>query len=232
MRDRGLHERILGLPAPWHVEDVELREDAREVIVKVGLRRPVELACPKCGEAMDGYDHRRRSWRHLDTCQYKTIIKADVPHGQCRTHGVRQIEVPWAEERSRFTALFEALAIDWLRETSQLAVARRLKLTWAEVHGIMDRAVARGLARREQEVIPFLGIDETSFQKRQESSRPCRGDCRSRSPRPSSPGICPRSHRRATRPPPRATTTRRASSRRRSMRTSASSRSPRRRPSC
>jgi transposase len=168
MRDRGLYEKILGLPAPWHVEDVELRDDTREVIVKVALRRPLELICPECGEVMGGYDHRRRSWRHLDTCQYKTIIEAEVPRGKCPTHGVRQVEVPWAEERSRFTALFEALAIDWLRETSQLAVARRLQLTWAEVHGIMDRAVARGLARREQEVIPFLGIDETSFQKRHE----------------------------------------------------------------
>lgn len=168
MRDRNLYEQILGLPEPWHVEDVELRDDAREVIVQVGLRRPMKLTCPECGEPMAGYDHRRRRWRHLDTCQYKTIIEADVPRGQCASHGVRQIEVPWAEERSRFTALFEALAIDWLRETSQSAVARRLKLTWSEVHGIMERAVGRGLARREREVIPYLGIDETSFQKRHE----------------------------------------------------------------
>ena len=168
MHDRRLYERILGLPEPWHVQDVELRDEAREVIVQVRLRRPLQLSCPECGEPMAGYDHRRRRWRHLDTCQYKTIIEADVPRGQCPSHGVRQIEVPWAEERSRFTALFEALAIDWLRETSQTAVARRLRLTWSEVHGIMERAVARGLVRREQEVIRYLGIDETSFQKRHE----------------------------------------------------------------
>ena len=168
MRDRRLYERILGLPEPWHVTDVELRDDAREVIVEVALRRPLKLACPQCGEAMDGYDHRRRRWRHLDTCQYKTIIEADVPRGQCPSHGVRQIEVAWAAERSRFTALFEALVIDWLREASQIAVARRLRLSWAEVHGIMDRAVRRGLERRQQEVIPYLGVDEKSFQKRHE----------------------------------------------------------------
>jgi len=168
MRDRALYEQILGLPEPWRVTDVQLRDDDREVIVTVGLRRPLELSCPECGESMPGYDHRRRRWRHLDTCQYKTIIEADVPRGECSTHGVRQADVPWAEERSRFTALFEALAIDWLQETSQSAVARRLRLTWAEVHGIMDRAVARGLARRKTEQIPFLGIDETSFQKRHE----------------------------------------------------------------
>jgi hypothetical protein len=32
----------------------------------------------------------------------------------------------------------------------------------------MDRAVARGLASREQGVIPFLGIDVTSFHERHE----------------------------------------------------------------
>ncbi len=32
----------------------------------------------------------------------------------------------------------------------------------------MKRAVSRGLARRQQEAIPYLGIDETSFQKRHE----------------------------------------------------------------
>lgn len=168
MRDIALYEQILGLPKPWRVTDVKLRDHEQEVIIEVGLARPLELTCPECGERMTGYDHRRRQRRHLDTCQYKTIIEADVPRGECATHGVRQVDVPWAEERSRFTALFEALAIDWLRETSQSAVARRLNLTWAEVHGIMERAVERGLARREKEPIPFLGVDETSFQKRHE----------------------------------------------------------------
>ena len=168
MRDIALYKQILGLPEPWQVTDVRLRDEEQEVIVDVGLSRPLKLTCPECGESMSGYDHRRRRWRHLDTCQYKTIIEADVPRGECPEHGVRQVDVPWAEERSRFTALFERLAIDWLRETSQSAVARRLKLTWVEVHGIMERAVERGLARREKEPIPFLGVDETSFQKRHE----------------------------------------------------------------
>jgi transposase len=81
---------------------------------------------------------------------------------------VLQVTVPWAERGSRFTALFEALVIDWLREASESAVARQLHLSWDEVDGIMARAVRRGLQRREQAMPRRLGVDETSFQKRHE----------------------------------------------------------------
>jgi transposase len=73
------------------------------------------------------------------------------------------VKLPWAEPGSRFTALFEALAIDWLRAASQKAVAERLGLSWDEVHAIQDRAVKRGLARRKAEPVTRLGVDEKSF---------------------------------------------------------------------
>jgi hypothetical protein len=68
----------------------------------------------------------------------------------------------------RFTVLFEALVIDWLKEPPAAAVARRVRMTWDEVTGIMDPAVARGLARRTVELPKALAVDETSFQKRHE----------------------------------------------------------------
>jgi len=49
---------------------------------------------------------------------------------------------------SRFTALFEALVIDWLKEASITAVACQLRMGWDQVDGVMQRAVTRGLARR------------------------------------------------------------------------------------
>ena len=126
------------------------------------------FACPHCGAAAPGYDARERRWRHLDTCQYRTIVIADVPRVHCATHGVVQVAVPWAEAGARFTALFEALVIDWLHEASLTAVARRLQLSWAEVDGIQQRAVARGLARRAAVCPRRIGVDETAFQKQHE----------------------------------------------------------------
>lgn len=78
------------------------------------------------------------------------------------------MRVPWAEDRGRFTALFEAWAIRLLRETTVAGVAELLRISWDEAEGILRRAVARGLARRVEVPVRAVGIDETSFQKRHE----------------------------------------------------------------
>jgi len=168
MHDRELYARILGVTPPWRVEDVELKAQAGEIHVRLGWERGSTLRCPECGAPCSTYDSRERSWRHLDTCQYRTYLHAAVPRVECPTHGVRQIGVPWAESGSQFTALFECLAIDWMKAASVSAVARQLQMSWDEAWGIMQRAVRRGLARREREVVPHLGVDEKSFQRRHE----------------------------------------------------------------
>jgi len=168
MRDKDLYAKILGIEAPWFVREVDLHLQDGEVYVFLDFKPNNPLSCPECGQKAPGYDSRERRWRHLDTCQYRTIIVADVPRVQCDEHGVHQIAVPWSEPGSRFTALFEALVIDWLQEASLSAVARRLGLTWDAVDGIVERAVRRGLQRRKLESPERIGIDETSFQKRHE----------------------------------------------------------------
>lgn len=168
MHDRELYARILGVTPPWRVEDVELKAQAGEIHVRLGWERGSTFRCPECGAPCPTYDSRERSWRHLDTCQYRTYLYAAVPRVECPTHGVRQIGVPWAESGSQFTALFECLAIDWMKAASVSTVARQLQMSWDEAWGIMQRAVRRGLARREPEVVPHLGVDEKSFQRRHE----------------------------------------------------------------
>lgn len=168
MRDRDLYATILGLSAPWKVTDVDLDSKLETVSVKVEASGKSADVCPECGSQCPRHDTRERRWRHLDTCQFQTILVARIPRVNCADHGVRQVHVPWGEPGSRFTALFEAVVIDWLREASVAAVARQLTLTWDEVDGIMQRAVARGLARRPALKLERIGVDETSFQKRHE----------------------------------------------------------------
>ncbi|MCB9832558.1 MAG: ISL3 family transposase [Planctomycetes bacterium] len=167
MNDKQLYAQILGISSPWKVTDVSLAlsEGKVEVFVSAG---PAALVCPECGEICPGYDRKERRWRHLDTCQYQTVLVGDIPRVSCSEHGVKQVKVPWAEPGSRFTLLFEALVINWLKEASMAAVGEQLSLSWSQVDGIMDRAVKRGLARREVTLPKRIGADETSFQKRHE----------------------------------------------------------------
>jgi len=164
MRDKELYARILGLEAPWVVREVDLDLEKGEVFIHVYYDAQLSLRCPECDSEAPGYDTRER--RHLDTCQYRTILVAEVPRCNCGEHNVRQISVPWAEGGSRFTAMFEALVIDWLRETSMTAVSRRLAVSWDQIDGVMNRAVNRGLERREKASPKHVGVDETSFKKR------------------------------------------------------------------
>ena len=168
MRDTDLYARILGVESPWQVTAVELRPSAGEVEVQVEFSASATVLCPNCGASAARYDTRLRRWRHLPTCQYKTILAANVPRVRCPEHGVKTLQVPWSEPGSGFTALFESLVIDWLQEASISAVARQLSLSWDEVDGVLRRAVRRGLHRRELKVAHRLGVDETSFQKRHE----------------------------------------------------------------
>ncbi|HTF24492.1 MAG TPA: ISL3 family transposase [Candidatus Limnocylindria bacterium] len=144
--------------------DLQLKEG--EVHVYLAHEDNREWACAECGVLCPLYDHQpERQWRHLDTCQYRTILHAEPPRSQCPEHGVRVVKLSWAEASSRFTALFEGLAIEWLKHASQKAVGEQLRLSWDEIHGIMERAVERGLARRQAEEIPYLGVDEKAFRK-------------------------------------------------------------------
>ncbi len=164
MRDTQLYSQILGIEKPWKVIDVQvsLADDEVEVSVEYGGGK---LRCSKCGKICPGYDKRQRRWRHLDTCQLKTLLVADIPRVECSEHGVVTVSVPWAESGSGFTALFEALVIDWLKEASISAVSKRLRLSWNAVDGIMQRAVKRGLSRRQVLSPKQISVDETSYRK-------------------------------------------------------------------
>ena len=166
MEDRELYRRILGIETPWHVESVDPHLDKGEIDIYLAHQELADWPCPECGAASPLYDHqKKRQWRHLDTCQYQTILHAEPPRCHCSEHGVRVVKLPWAEPMSRFTALFEALAIAWLKTASQKAVSEQLGLSWDEIHGILDRAVKRGLSHRKQEPVPVLGVDEKAFTK-------------------------------------------------------------------
>jgi transposase len=166
MQDTALYAYLLGLQAPWTVSRVELDVTRHQVDVWAEHAPEVQWPCPACAGLLSLYDHaEERTWRHLDSCQYRTYLHARIPRVQCPAHGVLQVGVPWAEPKARFTRLFERLAIDVLRECSITGATQILGLSWDEAWHLMERAVARGQARKVRRIIPHLGVDEKAIAK-------------------------------------------------------------------
>jgi len=168
MKDTELYGKILGIHDPWHVDHVEI--DIPEQTIRVFLEHDdgVPWDCPECSKNVTLYDHReQREWRHLDSCQFKTLLVASLPRIECREHGILTVRAPWSAPNSRFTVLFEMFAIDILSAVRvQVAAAKLLRLSQSQMHDIMHRAVERGMAERAaSETITHLTIDEKSFQR-------------------------------------------------------------------
>ena len=138
-----------------------MNRQAQEIEVKV-VCEEVVWGCPKCQQRAHVHDHERRRWRHLDSCQYKTFIVCEVPRVKCPDHGTVQVSVPWAEKLSRFTRLFERFAIDLMLECSIAGAREILGVSWEEVDGIKQRAVARGISRKAAPTYKRLCVDEKS----------------------------------------------------------------------
>ena len=165
MDELSLYEKILNLSKPWFVEGVSFDEQTETVTVHVAVDSEEKHRCSKCNAVSPGYDSRKRTWRHLDTCQYKTLVTAYVPRVECATHGCDTVDVPWAEERSRFTLLFESEVINRLQSASVLAICKQLRMSWNSVDGIMRRAVARGQSRMSRVMPTHICVDEVAIKK-------------------------------------------------------------------
>lgn len=167
MTELNQHYRgLLGLDSSWNVDEVQLDLSDHQVIIHVSHGGGA-LVCPECGECCSRADTApERTWRHLDTMQFRTEIRAAIPRSRCQACGVKTITVPWAGKHSRFTLMFEAMAIRVLQACANVSrAAELLGLCWDSVHRIIDRAVARGLDRRSLEGVRHLGMDEKSFGK-------------------------------------------------------------------
>jgi transposase len=144
---------------------VDLSEESRTV--EIHVEHVGVLNCPVCDAVCGLYDHSaERRWRDLDTMGFTTFVVARIPRSNCKDHGVKQLEVPWASPNSHMTHGLEDWTIRVLELTkSQVRTARLLRLSAQQVHDVMHRAVNRGLARRKLIDISHVSVDEKGFQR-------------------------------------------------------------------
>jgi len=168
MKDTEFYKHILGVNEPWEVQSVDLKVETKSVDIVIGYGEGTLWGCPESGQRLPCHDHVERRWRHLDTCGFETTIRCKVPRLRLGNGKVWTVPVPWAEARSRFTLLFERFAIQVLLACGNLTSAQGLlNLSWDQLHRLMEKAVDRGLERRELEHLRYIGLDEKSFAKGQ-----------------------------------------------------------------
>jgi transposase len=163
----GHYAQLLGLIPPWAVVDVQLKMEELKVEIEVQWPEDEPVHCPECEELCRVKDHREeRTWRHMDTMQFQTLLKSRVPRADCPTHGAKTIKIPWAGPKSPFTLLFERFAIDVIYAARSITQAMQLlRISWDQVQRIQERGVERGLARRKLDDLEYVGIDEKNFGK-------------------------------------------------------------------
>jgi len=159
------YAQLLGIGSPWEVKTVELSVAEKKVEIELGWQWGADAQCPECGRSCSIHDCApERTWRHLDTMQFTTLIRARTPRSNCPEHGVKTMAVPWAAPQGRFTLLFECFAVDVLLASGSVSQGcELLGIGWDTAQEIMRRAVERGLGRRQLEGLKHLGMDEKSF---------------------------------------------------------------------
>ncbi len=157
----------LGVTPPWKLVGQRLDTDKQpnELHLEVAADRGSRFPCPDCGRACKAHDFAEFSWRHLNFFQHHCYITAKVPRTDCRDHGVKRIQVPWAREGSRFTLLFEQAAVILVREMPVLAAARIIGITDQRLWRIIEHYVGQAVARLDLGRLKAVGLDETASKR-------------------------------------------------------------------
>jgi transposase len=160
------YAQSLGIAAPWKVSYVVFHGEHKVVTVFVECVSGVAWVDPEAGERTEIKDWQERTWRHLDTCQFQTIVTARVPRLLLQNGKSIIASVPWAQRSARVSRAFESHAIDALLNCRTVRAASRLTgLGEDQLNGGMARAVRDGRERRASLVPTLLGIDDKVVRK-------------------------------------------------------------------
>lgn len=164
MENKDFFNRILNLGEGWEIKDILINSHFKEIDIFIEYTKAT-WSCPTSKTECKIYDYRpTRRFRHLDIFEYKTFINGRIPRVINEKLEVNSIELSWAGNRVSYTYLFENRVIEaLLMSKNQSKTADFFDTTFDIVHGIMERAVNRGLERRNLDDTLALGLDEKSF---------------------------------------------------------------------
>lgn len=136
------------------------------VTVKPSTRLPY---CAGCGRACSRvYDHRERTWRHLDVVGLMVELSYRLRRVDCPRCGVTTELVPWAEHGVWFTRPFEDVAAYLAQRMDKTSVCAMMGVSWPTVGNIIERVVGRLGPKDLLDGLTRIGIDELSYRRHHE----------------------------------------------------------------
>ena len=164
MEKTKILEQLLNLGDDWEIVDVLINDNFKEINLYFRYTKRTGFY-PESKEERKIYDFTpERQIRHLDIFEYKTFINVRIPRVKNNSGEISTIDLGWAGKRVSYTYKFESRVIETLRlSKNQTKTSDYFNTTFDIVHGIMERAVARGLGRRDLSGTFALGIDEKSY---------------------------------------------------------------------
>jgi transposase len=166
MEIKEFYAQSLNLMPPWKVAEVAILEEQRMVEVRIECCEKVAWIDPESEQRATIHGWRERRWRHLDTCEFETWVVAEVPRVKLSSGKVITVQVPWAEALDRFTQAMERRIVQILQLCPAVTRAARVAgISRDQAEGVMQRAVERGLMRREHTPLELVGIDEKALRK-------------------------------------------------------------------
>lgn len=164
MKTKDLFRVALGLAEPWQVVKIEFSAEGKQLDLWLDFPRGGTFACPVCGRAGCGvYDTAKRTWRHLNFFQHKTLLHARQPRIECPDHGVKTVEVPWARPGVGFTVLMEAFILMLVQNgMTPNQVGRMIGEHDTRVWRVLQHYVEQARDEADFSEVTAIGVDETS----------------------------------------------------------------------
>jgi transposase len=161
-----LFTSALGLQRPWQVVNIRFAHEQGRIDFDLEVSGN-RLTCPACqADNQPIHDRLERSWRHLNFFQYQAFLHAPIPRVKCAACGkTTQIVVPWANPKSGFSLLFEALALCLAQHMPMAQVAALLGVN---ANPLWERLTRTVMAAHDQENyadVRAINVDETASKR-------------------------------------------------------------------
>jgi len=165
MKDLDIFQAALGLGEEWVVVKTEFNPQGKRLDIYLDFIPGTQFPCPVCNLPNKVYDTTERIWQHLNFFQHATYIHARLPRVECDTDGVKQLQVPWARERSGFTLLFEAMIMALADEMPICSIAEMVGVHDTRIWRIVEHYVSKDVENLDLSQVSSVGVDETSSKR-------------------------------------------------------------------